>query len=94
MQPQSGNLANIDPNLYQTHDCAGKTSLFPFESPKQLRNRNVLVEVIGRGKTKRAAYCSNSLTVQLSDNYGQLPATDDTDRNLLPGVYLKAGADG
>jgi hypothetical protein len=92
VQQQSGNFAHIHPNLSQTHDLPKKKSQFTFELPEQLRNRNVLVEVIGRGKTKRAAYYSNSLTVQLSDNYGQVRITDDKGRKSLPGVYVKAYA--
>ena len=92
VQQQSGNFAHIHPNLSQTHELPKKKSQFTFELPKQMRNRNVLVEVVGRGKTKRAAYYSNSLTVQLSDNYGQLRVTDEKGRKSLPGVYVKAYA--
>ncbi|HIF01066.1 MAG TPA: hypothetical protein EYQ63_29665 [Fuerstia sp.] len=92
VQQQSGNFAHIHPNLSQTHELPKKKSQFTFELPKQLRNRNVLVEVIGRGRTKRAAYYSNSLTLQLSGNYGQVRVTDQKGRRSLPGVYVKAYA--
>ncbi len=92
VQQQSGNFAHIHPNLSETHTLPKKKSQFTFELPEQLRNRNVLVEVIGRSKTKRAAYYSNSLTVRLSDNYGQLRVTDEKGRKSLPGVYVKAYA--
>jgi len=50
------------------------------------------VAVVGQGKSKRAAYCSNSLTVQTSDNYGQVRVTDEKGRKALSGVYVKAHA--
>jgi hypothetical protein len=92
VKQQSGNFAHIHPNLTETHDLPKKKSQFTFQLPKQLRNANVLVEVVGRGKTKRAAYYSNSLTVQMSDNYGQLRVTDSEGRRSLPGVYVKTYA--
>lgn len=54
--------------------------------------RNLLVEVVGQGKSKRAAYYSNSLTLQMSDNYGQLRVTDEKRRKSLSGIYVKAYA--
>lgn len=92
VQQQSGNFAHIHPNLTQTYELPSNRRQFQFELPEQLRNRNVLVEVVGRGKTKRAAWYSNSLTLQVSDNYGQLRASDEKGRRPLPGVYVKTYA--
>ena len=92
VQQQSGNFAHIHPNMTQSYDLPQKKSQFTFQLPVELRNRNVLVEVIGQGKSKRAAYYSNSLTVQTSDNYGQVRVTDEKGRKALSGVYVKAYA--
>ena len=92
VQQQSGNFAHIHPNLTQSYDLPKKKSQFTFQLPAELRNRNVLVEVVGQGKSKRAAYYSNSLTVQTSDNYGQVRVTDEKGRKSLSGVYVKAYA--
>jgi hypothetical protein len=92
VQQQSGNFAHIHPNMTQSYDLPQTKTQFTFQLPAELRNRNVLVEVIGQGKSKRAAYYSNSLTVQTSDNYGQVRVTDEKGRKSLSGVYVKAYA--
>ncbi len=92
VQQQSGNFAHIHPNMTQAYDLPKKKTQFTFQLPAELRNRNVLVEVVGQGKSKRAAYYSNSLTVQTSDNYGQVRVMDEKGRKSLSGVYVKAYA--
>ena len=92
VQQESGNFAHIHPNLSQSIELPKKKSQFTLQLPAELRNRNVLVEVLGQGKSKRAAYYSNSLTVQTSDNYGQVRVTDEKGRKSLAGVYVKAYA--
>ncbi len=92
MQQQSGNFAHVHSNLTQSYELPRKKSPFTFQLPAELRNRNVLVEVVGQGKSKRAACYSNSLTVQTSDNYGQVRVTDEKGRKSLSGVYVKAYA--
>jgi hypothetical protein len=52
----------------------------------------VLVEVVSAGQTRTVAYYSNSLIVQLSDNYGQLRVLDASTNQPLPKVYVKVYA--
>ncbi|MDA1232915.1 MAG: hypothetical protein O2856_19270, partial [Planctomycetota bacterium] len=92
VQQQSGNFAHIHPNLTQTLNLPKNKTQLSFQLPAELRNRNLLVEVVGQGKSKRAAYYSNSLTLQMSDNYGQLRVTDEKGRKSLSGIYVKAYA--
>ena len=92
VQQQSGNFSHIHPNMTQSYDLPKKKTQFTFQLPAELRNRNVLVEVVGQGKSKRAAYYSNSLALQMSDNYGQVRVTDEKGQKSLSGVYVKAYA--
>ena len=60
--------------------------------PEQFHNRNVLVEIIGGGQTKSQAYYSNSMAVQVIENYGQVRVTGADDGKPLPKVYVKVYA--
>ena len=63
-----------------------------IELPKDLHNKNVLVEITGGGQTKTQAYYSNSLTVQLIENYGQLKVTHTTTNKPIAKAYVKVYA--
>ena len=63
-----------------------------IDLPQALHNRNVLVEVVGAGQNKTQAYYSNSMTVQVIENYGQLRVTHSQTRRPLAKVYVKAYA--
>ena len=62
------------------------------ELPKDLHNKNVLVEITGGGQTKTQAYYSNSLAVQLIENYGQLKVTHATTNKPIAKAYVKVYA--
>ncbi len=62
------------------------------ELPKDLHNKNVLVEITGGGATKTQAYYSNSLAVQLIENYGQLKVTHATTSKPIAKAYVKVYA--
>ncbi len=62
------------------------------ELPKDLHNKNVLVEITGGGQTKTQAYYSNSLAVQLIENYGQLKVTHATNNKPISKAYVKVYA--
>ncbi len=62
------------------------------ELPKDLHNKNVLVEITGGGQTKTQAYYSNSLTVQLIENYGQVKVTHSTTNKPIAKAYVKVYA--
>ncbi len=67
----------------QEVDLPKKKTQFTFQLPAELRNRNVLVEVVGQGKSKRAAYYSNSLNVQTSVIEDRLQACQSTPKTRL-----------
>ncbi|HEY0982275.1 hypothetical protein [Schlesneria sp.] len=60
--------------------------------PEALHNKNVLVEVVGAGLAKSHAYYSNSLTVQVIENYGQIKVTQQKDGRPVPKAYVKVYA--
>jgi hypothetical protein len=63
-----------------------------IELPDALRNSNLLVEVVAAGRTKTAPYFSNSLAVQVIENYGQVKVTDRTSHKPLAAAYVKVYA--
>ncbi len=60
--------------------------------PKRFANSNVLVEIVGGGLTKSRAYYSNSMAVQVIENYGQVAVKHQTSGRPLPKVYVKVYA--
>ncbi|MFK7819471.1 MAG: hypothetical protein AB8G99_12185, partial [Planctomycetaceae bacterium] len=85
VQGPSGHFSHVKPNEKTTLQLPRDKTRFRFELPKDLQNRNVLVEVVGRGQTQTAAYYSNSLSLQTIDNYGQLKVTSVKDNAALSG---------
>ena len=92
VQGYSGHFAHIKPNMTESRELPAEESAFAFELPAELQNRNVLVEVVGRGKTHTAAYYSNSLSLTVSENYGQIRVVSADGEQSLPRVYVKAYA--
>jgi hypothetical protein len=63
-----------------------------IDLPKDLHNKNVLVEIAGAGQTKTQAYYSNALTLQLIENYGQLKVTHTQTKKPISKAYVKVYA--
>ena len=92
VQGPSGHFSHVKPNASTTLELPKDKKQITFELPKNLQNKNVLVEVVGRGRTQTAAYYSNSLNLQTMDSYGQLRVTASKGNDALPGTYVKAYA--
>ncbi|MBP85212.1 MAG: hypothetical protein CMJ64_00605 [Planctomycetaceae bacterium] len=92
VQQTSGQFSQILPNFSDVIDLRGDERVLGFPLPDELQNRNVLVEVIGAGQTKSQAYYSNSLSVQVIENYGHLRVTGEQAGKSLPIVYVKVYA--
>ncbi len=87
VQQYSGQFSHIQPNATQTVELPKGQTKHAFELPKELLNRNVLVEITGGSQTKSQAYYSNSLAVQVIENYGQVRVTHSgTNQPLSQGV--------
>ncbi len=92
VKDRGGQFAYIQPNhVRQVKLPAGKAAL-TVPLPKELHNRNVMVEVVAGGKTRAEAYYSHSLVVQMMENYGQLRVTTQEGGRPVPAAYVKVYA--
>lgn len=82
--------AYIRPNLVEVVKLPKKEGAINVELPKSLVSQNVLIEIVGAGETRTEPYFSNSLTVQMIENYGQLRVT--AAGKPLPKAYVKTYA--
>ena len=92
VQRYSGQFSYIQPNLTQTVALSGKQGSESLTLPESLHNQNVLVEIEGAGLRRSQPYYSNSLALQLIENYGQLRVTSANDGAPLSTVYVKVYA--
>ncbi len=92
VQKYSSQFSHIRPNATAPVDLPEKETSFTVPLPEQFHNRNVLVEIIGEGQTQSQAYYSNSMAVQVIENYGQVRVTGAADGKPLPKVYVKVYA--
>ena len=92
VQQYSGQFSTIRPNVSAVVDLPEDKPTLEFDLPAELRNSNVLVEVLGAGKTRSQAYYANSLSVQIVENYGQVRVTHEETRSPLSKVYVKVYA--
>jgi hypothetical protein len=92
VQQYSSQFSHIRPNLTQKVQLPSDATTHRFQLPAELHSSNVLVEISAAGQTKSKAYYSNSLTVQVTENYGQLRVAHSATGKVLPKVYVKAYA--
>ncbi len=92
VQQYSSQFSHIRPNLSgEVRLPEGKTA-HEFDLPQELHNANVLVEIVGAGITHSRAYYSNSLALQVIENYGQLRLTSAESGRPLSKAYVKVYA--
>ncbi|MCA9154156.1 MAG: hypothetical protein KDA38_05190, partial [Planctomycetales bacterium] len=92
VQQYSSQFSYIQPNQSQVVALPKNKTSFAFSLPAELRNQNVLVEISAGGQTKSEAYYSNSLAVQVIENYGQVRVAHENSKKALAGVYVKVYA--
>lgn len=85
----------IRPNFTQTvalnTNDKGKGSQ-AFDLPAEMKNKNILVEVVAGDQAKSQPYFAHSLNVQLLEKYGQVHVShEETDRAIAK-VYVKVYA--
>ncbi len=88
----AGGFSIIRPHLSTPLALAAGREQTSFELPRQLADRNVLVEVVGGGLTRRLAYYPSRLTVQMIPTYGQVRVARQDGGAALAGVYVKVYA--
>jgi hypothetical protein len=93
VQKFSGQFSHIRPNETQQIPLAAGRSKHAFALPSEFHNQNLLVEIVAGGITRSKAYFSNSLAVQVSDNYGQLKVADTASGKPIPKTYVKVYAE-
>jgi hypothetical protein len=91
VQTFGGQFATIRPNETAEIKLPAGQNKLAVPLPETLAKRNVLVEVTAGGKTRSMPYYANAMDVRLTENYGQLRATD-SDGKPLPKVYVKVYA--
>jgi len=89
VQQYGSQFSAIKPNLSQEVTLPEGQKKQTIELPKELQNRNVLVEIVSGGKTRSLPYYANALEVTLQENYGQLKVVNAATSKALPKVYVK-----
>ena len=64
---------------------------FAFDLPKELTNRNVMIEIVSGAVKRQQAYYANTMVVTMMENYGQLKVTDAKGKALAK-AYVKVYA--
>ena len=100
-QDELDGFSMIRPNLVQTVKLptveSGKQGTHEFELPADLKNKNILVEIVAGEQTKSKPYFANSLAVQLIEAYGQLRVSEKDGNKPISKAYVKVysrGQDG
>jgi hypothetical protein len=87
-----GRFATIRPN--GTAEVAlpkGRTK-HAVPMPAEFEGRNVLVEATAGGVTRTVSHLASTMTVAMTENYGQVRVTDAAAGKALPKVYVKVYA--
>lgn len=92
VQQVGGNFASIKPNKSLAVALKKDESSQSIDLPNELKNSNVLIEIVGGGETKTQPYFSNSLAVQVIENYGQVAVTQAETKKPLAKAYVKVYA--
>ncbi len=94
-QDELDGFSMIRPNLTKsvklTADAGGKGTQ-ELDLPDELKNKNILVEVVAGDQAKSQPYFANSLDLQMVENYGQLQVMEQTSRKPISKTYVKVYA--
>lgn len=82
---------NVSQRITLNPEEDGKGS-HELKLPKELENKNLLVEVVSGDQAKSQPYFANSLDVQMVENYGQLQVSNKSDKQTLSKTYVKVYA--
>jgi hypothetical protein len=92
VQKAGGQFATIKPNATEVVKLPGGRNKYTQPLPAEFEGRNVLVEVIAAGKTRTVPHFASTMTVTMSESYGQLKVTDTAGGKAVPKVYVKVYA--
>ncbi len=88
----SGGLAFIRPNLVETKGLPEDGANLSVPVPEAFASKNVLVEVVGGGRTSSVAVYSNRLDLRLTEGYGRLELRQEEGGKPVPRAYVKVYA--
>ena len=94
-QDELDGFSMIRPNLSQSLELQldeNRHANTTTALPEELRNKNVLVEVVAGDQTKSVPYFAHSIDVQLLENYGQLQVSDVSNQKPIAKTYVKVYA--
>jgi hypothetical protein len=89
VQQTAGHFAYIRPNATRTFNLDKDKTTLSFDLPGEFLNQNVMVEILAGGVRKSQAYFSNTIALQVIENYGHLKVADQGTGKPLKGVYVK-----
>jgi hypothetical protein len=89
VQQSGGQFAQIRPNETQEYKLPNFQSKLAIPMPDSLADKNVLVEITAKGKTRSHAVLANAMSVAMNENYGQLQVTEAATGKPLAKVYVK-----
>lgn len=89
VQQYGSQFSAIKPNFTQQQALPAGQNRLAIDLPKDLVNRNVLVEITNGSRTRSIPYYANALTVTMQENYGQLKVVNTANSKPLGKVYVK-----
>ena len=88
----SSQFSVIKPNASERRALPKDGDTIVLTLPQVFESKNVLVEVVGAGRTESVAIYSNQLKVQVSENYGRIDVANGETGEALSAVYVKVYA--
>jgi hypothetical protein len=92
VQRASSQFSTIKPNGKDLVKLPAGRNKHTIPLPAEFDGRNVLVEVTAAGKTRSVAHFATTMSVNMSENYGQLQVTDTAASKAVGKVYVKVYA--
>ncbi|MCY2975649.1 MAG: hypothetical protein NTW52_13400 [Planctomycetota bacterium] len=92
VQNNDSRLNVIAPNRSEKLKLGSGDEVFALAIPDDLKNRNLVIEVVGGGLVRSTVVYNNALVVTLSTTMGQLQVTSQKDRQPLESTYVKVYA--
>jgi hypothetical protein len=92
VQQSGGQFASIRPNTTKELKLPAGQNKLSVPLPEEFASKNVLVEIVGAGKTRAVPYYATAMSVNVTENYGHLRVTDTVGGKALPKVYVKVYA--
>jgi hypothetical protein len=92
VQKAGAQFATIKPNASELVKLPPARNKHTFPLPAEFQGKNVLVEVVAAGKTRSVPHFATTMTVNMSENYGQLQVTETAGGKSVSKVYVKVYA--